>query len=259
MARAVASSCRLSRSKTRRASGSSPAVTSSPVRQRMFSTPWSAAPAMSACSASRLRSRQTSCITGSIPRSSRAMATATGDACACAAVLSVALTASTYGSNGSNRSLTASRSPPSTARSSAVTTRRPALSAASSLDIPPRRCLVVAAGYEVPPRRRAPEAVVDGRADVVELRRPRQAPGALVRLQPNALHLGLHLTAAVGPNAAARAVAHLLRAVHRAGQPCRVEDALPAHAAPEDRPLDRLLDDRQRAHQAGIAALRRRS
>src|SRR5205823_5088858 len=40
---AVTSSCVLSRSKTRRDSGWSPAVTSSPVRQQMFSTPCSAA------------------------------------------------------------------------------------------------------------------------------------------------------------------------------------------------------------------------
>ncbi len=64
---ASAISCGPSRSNTRRASGSSPAVTSSPVRQQMFSMPCIAAPTRSACSASRLRSRQVSCMIGSTP------------------------------------------------------------------------------------------------------------------------------------------------------------------------------------------------
>ena len=61
----------------------------------MFSIPCRAAPAMSASSASRLRSRQTSCMTGSIPSCFSAIATASGEAWACAAVLSVAFAAST--------------------------------------------------------------------------------------------------------------------------------------------------------------------
>ncbi len=60
---------RPSTSNTRRVSGSSPAVTSSPVRQQTFSIPCIAAPIRSASSASRLRSRQTSCMTGSTPAS----------------------------------------------------------------------------------------------------------------------------------------------------------------------------------------------
>ena len=86
-----------SRSNTRRASCSSPAVTSSPVRQEMFSMPCSAAPTMSAWIARRFLSRQTTCMIGSTPSIFSAMATARLEACACAAVLSVALTASTQG------------------------------------------------------------------------------------------------------------------------------------------------------------------
>jgi len=61
----------------------------------MFSIPCSAAPAISASSAIRLRSRQVSCMTGSMSSCLSAMETASGDACACAAVLSVAFVAST--------------------------------------------------------------------------------------------------------------------------------------------------------------------
>ncbi len=43
----------------------------------------------------RLRSRQVSCMTGSMPSCLSAIATASGDACACADVLSVAFIAST--------------------------------------------------------------------------------------------------------------------------------------------------------------------
>ncbi len=81
---ASASSWIESRSNTRRVSGSSPAVTSSPVRQQTFSIPCSAAPARSASSASRFRSRQVSCMTGSMPSCFSAIATASGEACACA-------------------------------------------------------------------------------------------------------------------------------------------------------------------------------
>src|SRR4029453_16045346 len=47
---------------------------------------------------------------------------------------------------------------------------------------------------------------------------------------PDALHLGQHLTAPVLQRAAAGAVAEVLRAAHRARQPRRVQDALSAHA-----------------------------
>ena len=48
----------------------------------MFSIPCSAAPAISASSARRFRSRQVSCMIGSIPSCSSAIATASGEACA---------------------------------------------------------------------------------------------------------------------------------------------------------------------------------
>ena len=89
----------LSRSNTRRASGSSPALTSSPVRQETFSIPYMAAPIRSASSASRFLSRQTSCMIGSAPTSCRPMDTASGETWACAAGLSVALNASTNGAH----------------------------------------------------------------------------------------------------------------------------------------------------------------
>ena len=57
-------------------------------------------------------------MTGSTPSCLSAIATASGEACACAAVLSVALTASTHGSNGSTRSRTASSPPLFTSSSS---------------------------------------------------------------------------------------------------------------------------------------------
>ena len=250
---AVTSSWIESRSKTRRASGSSPAVTSSPVRQQMFSIPCSAAPAISASSASRLRSRQTSCMIGSMPSCCSAIATASGDACACAAVLSVALTASTQSSYGAKRSRTASRPPLFTVRSSAVSDeapRRRLLPQASTRH--PFGRDAVALRQVVGPRRGAPEAVVDRLADVVDLVRPRRLRRALDRLHPDAAHLGLHLAVAVGAHAAARPVAQRLRAVHRARHAGRVQHALAAHLAAEDRLLDRGLDEGERLH-AGTA------
>src|SRR5205085_11850917 len=123
------------------------------------------------------------------------IATASGDACACAAVLSVALTASTYASYGANFSQTPAVS---TVRSSAVTTKRPAASASSSLDMPALRRLLVAAGVEVDPGGGSLEAVVDGRADVVDLVCPREAARAFYRLDPDAAHFRLHLAVPLG-------------------------------------------------------------
>ena len=76
----------------------------------------------------------------------------------------------------------------------------------------------------------------------------RQGAGTLLRFQPYAFHLRLHLAAAVLAHAAARAVPQRLRAGHRAGHPGVVQDALPAHLAPEDRVLDGVLDDGDDAH-----------
>ena len=61
----------------------------------MFSIPCIAAPSSSDCSASRLRSRQVSCMTGSTPAWSIPIDTASGEQRACAEGLSVALNAST--------------------------------------------------------------------------------------------------------------------------------------------------------------------
>ena len=69
---------------------------------------------------------------------------------------------------------------------------------------------------------------------------------ALPGLHPDAGHLGIDLAMAVRPHAAAGSVAHALRAVHRAGHAGRGQDALAAHAAIEQRALDRLFDERDR-------------
>src|SRR3954447_19691776 len=142
---------------------------------------------------------------------------------------------------------------------SAVTTNSPAVSLASRRDIPgppAGRDVLVAAGDEVAPRRGAVQAVVDGRAQPVDVGPPHgEVLGAVVGLQPDAAHLGLDLAVAVRANAAARTVAKGLGARHRAGQAGVVQDALPAHAAVPDRPLDRVLGDLEQAH-AGTRARR---
>ena len=61
---------------------------------------------------------------------------------------------------------------------------------------------------------------------------------------------------AVGTHAAARPVAELFRAVHRAREAGRVQHALAAHLAAEDRLLERGLDDGEGSHYAGTAAAR---
>src|SRR3954453_8570339 len=246
-------SCGRSGSKARRASGSPPAVTSSPVRQQMFSMPCIAAPTISDCSASRFRSRQTSCMIGSAPHAFSAIATASGEACAWAEVLSVALNASTHAFIGASWRWISGEPPPSITGISAVTTKRPALSFRSRLGIPARRPagrdVLVAAGDEVAPRGCAVQAVVARRAQAVDVRAPdRDVLGALVGLQPHAAHLGLDLAVAVGAHAAARPVAQRLGARHRAGHAGLVQHALPAYAAVPDRSLDRVLDALEQAH-----------
>src|SRR5437588_9185788 len=119
--------------------------------------------------------------------------------------------------------------------------------------MPGLRRLLVPPGREVDPGRRALAPVVDRRPHVVDLVRPRQPPRALDRFEPDAAHLGLHLAVAVRPYATARPVAQRLRALHRTREPGRVEDALAAHVAAEDRLLDRGLQQRDGLHQAGTA------
>src|SRR3954452_14434763 len=142
---------------------------------------------------------------------------------------------------------------------SAVTTNSPAVSLASRRDIsgpPPGRHVLVAAGDEVAPRRRAVQAVVDRRAQPVDVRaEDGEVLGAVVGLQPHAAHLGLDLARAVRAHAAAGTVPQRLGAGHRAREPGVVQDALPAHPAVPDRPLDRVLDGLEQAH-AGTRARR---
>src|ERR1700744_2242103 len=149
--------------------------------------------------------------------------------------------------------------PPSITGISAVTTNSPASSLVSSALIrsgfrrPPGRDLLVAAGREVDPRRVALQLVVDRRSQLVDVAAPqRQSLRALHRLDPHAAHLRLDLAVAVGPDAAARAVAQRLGARHRARQPGVVQHALTAHAAVPDRLLDEVLERGDDALRAGV-------
>src|SRR4029079_11514900 len=235
------------------------ATTSSPVMQLMFSMPCIAAPTISAWRFRRLRSRHASCMTGSTPHAFSAIDTARGEACACAAGLSVAFTASTHAFIGASWRWISGKPPLSIVGISAVTTKSPAVSLPSRRDIPRRpsgRGLLVPAAEEVAPRRRALQAVVDRRAQVVDVLAPDRDPvRARVGLDPHAPHLGLDLAVAVVPHAAAGAVAQRLRARHRTGEAGVVQDALPAHPAVPDRALDRVLDGLEQAH-AGTRARR---
>src|SRR5579864_2715480 len=121
--------------------------------------------------------------------------------------------------------------------------------------MPALRGLLVATGVEVDPRRGSDQLVVDGRADVVDLVRPREAARALDGFHPDAAHLGLHLAVAVGADAPARPVAERLRTFHRTCEAGRVQHALAAHVAAEDRLLDSGLDELDHAG----TALRRRA
>src|ERR1700759_3489000 len=135
--------------------------------------------------------------------------------------------------------------PPSITGSSAVTTNSPASSFRSRVDIrcPPGRRLLVAAGDQVDPRRGALQAVVDRRAQVVDVVAPhRQLLRALKRPEPNAAHLWLDLAVPLCPHAAARPVAQRLGARHRADQPGGMQHALAAHLTAPYRALDRVLD-----------------
>ncbi len=74
---------------------------------------------------------------------------------------------------------------------------------------------------------------VDWRVEPVELVRIRRFLRALIALDPYAVHLRLHLTFAVEPDAATRSVAQALRTVHGTGHPVVVEQALAAALAVE--------------------------
>ena len=112
-----------STSKTRRASGSSPAVTSSPVSREILVIPCRDAPIMSDWMARRFLSRQTICIIGSKPYIFIAIAVVVFEAWAWAAGLSVALTASNQGANRAAFFSTDAIPPPSTDGNSAVKTK----------------------------------------------------------------------------------------------------------------------------------------
>ena len=94
---------------------------------------------MSAWQAIRFLSLQTTCRIGSTPACAIAIAQATLDAWACAAVLSVAFMASTHCAISAIRSLNTSSVPPSIAGASPVTMRRsPASTSSCSLVTSPR-------------------------------------------------------------------------------------------------------------------------
>src|SRR5205823_4110799 len=231
----------------RRASGWSPAVTSSPLISTRFRTPRAAAPSRSACRARRLRSRTVSCMIGSRPFSTRRWAAASDDMCTCAPVLSVQLMASTDPRSTSARRQVACGSALLLEESSAVTTKRPSRNRLASrlglgIGLPPLGRDVVATINEVDPRRRALQLPIDRLLYVLDVIAPeRKSPRAFPGLDPHAGHVGIDLAIPVLPNAAARSVSKALGASHRAAQASRVQDALAAHAAIPDRFLQRLL------------------
>ena len=83
------------------------------------------------------------------------------------------------------------------------------------------------------------------------------AQASLVGLSPDAAHIGIDLAIAVGADAAARAVAQRLRAIHRAGHARLRQNAVAAHAAVEKEALDARLQRRDRAFEAGEADARK--
>src|SRR6266550_3021685 len=230
----------------RRASGWSPAVTSSPLISTRLRTPRAAAPSKSAWSASRFRSRTVSCMIGSRPFSTRRWAAASDDMCTCAPVLSVQLIASTDPRSTSARRQVASGSALLLEDSSAVTTKRPSrnrLARALGLLIPSSRRFSIPSGQQVDPGRAALQLPIDGLLHVLDVIAPeRESPGAFPGLDPDAAHVGIDLAIPVRPNAAAGAVSKVLGAAHRAAQSGRMQDALAAHAASPDRLLERLFD-----------------
>src|SRR5436190_6390397 len=251
--------------------------------QTTFRAPSAAAPRRSAWRLSRFRSRQANWTTGSTPRSARRCAAATAERCGCAALLSVQFTASTDPRSLSASSVTDTGSAPSVVWSSEVTTNSPARSSASRLlrgwiggifpsavtrtsllqvdhvgrlarevnDVagfrPRGRHVLIAMRQEVLPRRRAAEPPVDRPVDVLHVLAPDgHLARPLPRLDPDARSVGIDLAVPVLEHAAARTVPEVLRTPHRTGHPRRVQDALPAHAAVEDRLLAGALDQQQR-------------
>src|SRR5687768_6691995 len=127
---AMASSPLLSRSNTGLASGWSPAFGSSPASISMLRTPSETAPRMSACSASRLRSRQVIWNIGSMPFCTRKCDAARLDRCTLAPAPSVTLTAVATPLSGSARLRNSAGSVDTGGVISAVTTKSPLFSLA---------------------------------------------------------------------------------------------------------------------------------
>src|SRR5438094_8287684 len=232
----------------RRASGWSPAVTSSPLISTRLWMPRAAAPSRSACRARRLRSRTVSCMIGSRPFSTRRWAAASDDICTWAPVLSVQLMASTEPRSTSARRQVASGSALLLEESSAVTTKRPSrnrlasrLTVATALPAPGRD--LVTAVDEVDPRGGALQLPVHRFLQMLDViledgQPSRPFPG----LDPDAARVWKNFAVAVRAHPTAWPVAQIFRTAHRAAQARRVQDALAAHAAVPDRFLERLLD-----------------
>src|SRR2546428_6814883 len=237
----------------RLASGWSPAVTSSPLISSRLWMLSAAAPSKSACSASRFRSRTVSCMMGSNPFSTSRWAAASEDIWTCAPVLSVQLMASTDPRSTSARRQVASGSALLLEESSAVTAKWPwRSSAASRLGLPIgrptlRRHPVPTAG-QVDPRGGALQLPIDRFLEILDVILEDGEPSrALPGVDPDTSLVGVHLAVAVGADAAARPIAKILGAAHRAAQAGRVQDALAAHPAVPDRFLERLLDGEHQA------------
>src|SRR5438128_893235 len=232
----------------RRASGWSPAVTSSPLISTRFRMPRAAAPRRSAWRARRLRSRTVSCMIGSRPFSTRRWAAASDDMCTCAPVLSVQLIASTDPRSTSARRQVASGSALLLEDSSAVTTKRPSCNRPARrlglvIGLPTLRRQPVSTPQEIDPGRGSLQLPIHRLLHVLHVIAPeRESPRAFPGLDPYATHLGIDLAIPVRPHAATGSVSKALGATHRAAQPCRMQDALAAHAAAPDRLLEGLFD-----------------
>src|SRR5215468_11055713 len=261
--RATHSSCTLSRSNTGSAPGWSPNLGWSPVISSTLGMPMAQAASRSDWSASRLRSRQVTCMTGSIPAWAASRLPAQLAIRTFAPALSVMLTASTQPRSCSALRSSAPGSAPRGGPISAVTVndpdpsraRRPdpLISLPSSRDVVPEaRRRGAGSGGRGPQVLVLPAPVADPGAPpgpplvhrALEQQQVSHAAFALgprVGGHPHAPGVREHFAGAVRADAAARAVAQLLGAGLRAGVPGDREGALPAHPAAERRALGRPL------------------
>src|SRR5256884_5655761 len=231
----------------RRASGWSPAVTSSPLISTRLRPPGAAAPSRSAGSASRFRSRTVSCMIGSRPFSTRRWAAASDDMCTCAPVLSVQLIASTDPRSTSARRQVACGSALLLEDNSAVTTKwpsrnRPARRLGLVMGLPALRRHPVATPQEIDPGWGSLQLPIHRLLHVLHvIPEDRQSPRSLPRFHPNAGLIREDLAIAVRPHAATGPVAEILGTAHRTAQAGRMQDALAAHLAAPDCLLERLF------------------